>query len=123
MYASSDLFVFPSLSETFGNVVLEAMASGLPAIGFNVQGPKDIIRNNRTGILVDDINAEALASAIHELVRNQDRRREMGGKARDYAAALNWENIMVGLRRHYAAIVDKARTAPAGLCAAQGSVA
>jgi glycosyltransferase involved in cell wall biosynthesis len=44
LYASAELFVFPSLSDTFGNVILEAMASGLPVVAFQVPGPGDILR-------------------------------------------------------------------------------
>ncbi len=123
MYASSDLFVFPSLSETFGNVVLEAMASGLPVIGFDVQGPRDIIRNRHTGVLVEQVDADALSAAIQELLCNRERRREMGHQARDYAAAHTWEKIMGGLRRQYAAQLEKTQIAPAELVGAEGSAA
>ncbi len=101
LYASSDLFVFPSLSETFGNVILEAMASGLPVVGFKVQGPVDIIDNGRTGLFADDISAAALSAVMQGLFDNNERRRDLGRNARDYATTQTWQNIMAELRRQY----------------------
>lgn len=108
LYASADLFVFPSLTETFGNVVLEAMASGLPAIAFAVQGPGDIIADGRSGRLVDTIDAKALRYEMSELVRNDDRRRVMGAEARRHAEGQSWERIMGGLRNAYTAASEAA---------------
>jgi glycosyltransferase involved in cell wall biosynthesis len=105
LYASADLFVFPSLTETFGNVVLEAMASGLPAIGFNVQGPGDIIADGQTGRLVRTIRADALRQAISSLVTDIDQRRRMAIDARRHAEAQNWGRIMSELRDHYLGIL------------------
>ncbi len=82
LYASADLFVFPSLTETFGNVVLEAMASGLPAIGFAVQGPGDIIRDGRTGRLVRTVHADSCAR--HDA--RTGRQRPSAGRWRDTPA-------------------------------------
>lgn len=106
MYASSDLFVFPSLTETFGNVVLEAMASGIPAIGFNVQGPGDIIDDGKTGTLVNKVDATALMTAMHSLSTNHTERLRMGGMARRHAETQNWEQIMGGLRNRYLRTLD-----------------
>ncbi len=59
-YAFSDVFVFPSLTDTFGNVVLEALASGLPVAAYPVTGPKDIIGNSPVGVLNNDLNIAVL---------------------------------------------------------------
>ena len=59
-YASADVFVFPSLTDTFGVVLLEAMASGLPVAAFPVTGPKDIIKQGVTGFLDNDLRIAAL---------------------------------------------------------------
>lgn len=123
MYASSDLFVFPSLSETFGNVVLEAMASGLPVIAYDVQGPKDIVRDRQTGTLVSEISASALAAALLEIIGDQDRRRTMGRQARIYAEQQTWEGIMSGIRKRYHDLTDHPPTDPASLAHVDQSVA
>ncbi len=123
IYASSDLFVFPSLSETFGNVVLEAMASGLPVVAYNVQGPKDIVRESHTGLLVNDITAEALASAIREMVNNRELLKQMGRQARAYAEGCTWEQIMGGMRNQYLKLTRTSQPQPAWEPRADSSVA
>jgi glycosyltransferase involved in cell wall biosynthesis len=59
-YAGADVFVFPSLTDTFGNVILEALASGLPVAAFPVTGPKDILTDPRIGVLDDDLREACL---------------------------------------------------------------
>ncbi|HLG25837.1 MAG TPA: glycosyltransferase [Candidatus Gracilibacteria bacterium] len=68
---SSDLFVLPSVKEAFGIAVLEAMAAQLPIIASGVGGIPEIIKNNRSGLLVEPGNTEALKTAIQELMKNQ----------------------------------------------------
>ena len=60
-YASADVFVFPSLTDTFGIVLLEALASGLPVAAFPVTGPLDVIGGTGAGVLDDDLGRAALA--------------------------------------------------------------
>jgi glycosyltransferase involved in cell wall biosynthesis len=61
-YASADVFVFPSRTDTFGLVMLEAMASGLPIAAYPVMGPVDVVTHDVTGILSDDLQVAALAA-------------------------------------------------------------
>jgi glycosyltransferase involved in cell wall biosynthesis len=61
-YASADVFVFPSLTDTFGNVMLEALASGLPVAAFPVTGPKDVLVEGVTGSLNADLREAALSA-------------------------------------------------------------
>src|ERR1700721_1301398 len=68
-YANMDLFVFPSHTDTFGNVVLEALASGVPAIVTPDGGPKTIVRDGQTGRVVPDSELGAAVSAIHRRPR------------------------------------------------------
>jgi glycosyltransferase involved in cell wall biosynthesis len=123
MYASSDLFVFPSLSETFGNVVLEAMASGLPVVAYDVQGPKDIVRDRSTGALVSEITANALAGGMREVLKNNDFRRTLGRQARIYAEQQTWELIMSGMRNRYRDLATGSDAELAGLAQADKSAA
>lgn len=62
LYASADVFVFPSRTDTFGLVLLEALASGLPVAAFPVPGPLDVIGNSDIGVLSEDLRAAALAA-------------------------------------------------------------
>ena len=62
VYASADVFVFPSRTDTFGNVILEAMASGTPVAAVPVTGPRDILADGRGGVLSEDLRAAALAA-------------------------------------------------------------
>ncbi len=101
LYASADAFAFPSLTETFGNVILEGMASGLAAIGFRVPGPQDIVRDGVTGVVVEPVTAGALAAAMKELAGDRLRLRRMGGEARRYAEGQTWDNILGRLRQSY----------------------
>ena len=80
-YAAADVFVFPSLTDTFGNVLLEAMASGLPVAAYPVTGPKDVILDSRVGVLDEDLQKAALAA----LRLNHD-------DTRGYALGYSWEN-------------------------------
>ena len=61
-YADADVFVFPSRTDTFGNVILEALASGLPVAAFPVMGPVDIIAETGAGVLSEDLRGAALAA-------------------------------------------------------------
>ncbi|KAJ9476987.1 Glycosyltransferase [Pseudozyma hubeiensis] len=63
MYASASIFAFPSFTETFGQVVLEALASGLPVVGLHAEGTSDLVSHGRTGLLLD-VNAVAKGSTV-----------------------------------------------------------
>ncbi len=78
--ASTDVFVFPSLTDTFGVVQLEALASGVPIAAFPVTGPKDVIGNNPVGVMSDDLRAACLA-ALHV----------SRGACRAFALTCSWE--------------------------------
>ncbi|HTP67137.1 MAG TPA: glycosyltransferase [Geobacteraceae bacterium] len=83
-YASADLFVFPSATDTFGNVVLEAQASGLPVIVSDEGGPKELMKDGETGIVVRAGNKESLVAAIISFINDRQKIAEMGENARTF---------------------------------------
>jgi len=92
MYAGLDLFVFPSRFDTFGNVLLEAFAQGMPAIAYNCKGPKDIVQHGRSGYLVDDVRGMAQQVVAH--FRWPDERAAMRAAALERAADYQADRIM-----------------------------
>ncbi|WNR42079.1 glycosyltransferase family 4 protein [Paenibacillus roseipurpureus] len=106
MYASADLFVFPSSTETFGNVVQEAMASGLPVIAANSGGVRDIVLNGQTGVLCTPRQPQSFVQGIASLLENPDRMTSFGVEARNYALGRSWDRIFDNLLHDYEQIVD-----------------
>lgn len=78
---ASDLFVLPSLREAFGLALVEAMASGVPVIATNTSGPKDIIENGKSGLLVPPGDSESLLKAIKTLLDNPGQRKDLAKNA------------------------------------------
>jgi glycosyltransferase involved in cell wall biosynthesis len=89
-YANMDLLVFPSHTDTFGNVVLEALASGVPAVVTPNGGPKFIVRDGETGFVAQD---DGFAQAITGLARDRSRLREMREAARVSALGCSWDGV------------------------------
>ncbi len=83
--AALDVFVLPSFSETFGLVVVEAMAMGRPIIATNAGGLPEIITNGKTGLLVQPQDATAVAWAIHRILADAALRQSLGRLAREEA--------------------------------------
>lgn len=97
-YASMDLFVFPSHTDTFGNVVLEALASGVPAIVTPDGGPPSIVRDGVTGRIVPDAE---FAAAVAGALANPARHAEMRLAARAYALTMSWDSVFEGVYAAY----------------------
>ena len=89
-YASADIFVFPSTTDTFGNVIIEAQASGVPVIVSDSGGPKELVENERNGLITKSHDLEDLTRAIRELVVDSSRRKEMGVHARESVINRTW---------------------------------
>ena len=96
-YAGADFFVFPSLTDTFGNAVLEAHASGLPAIVSGEGGPCEIVRSHKSGLVVDARRPAELAAALRSVRHNDTLRGELRAGALAKAKASRWETILAQL--------------------------
>jgi glycosyltransferase involved in cell wall biosynthesis len=93
VYASCDLFVFPSTTDTFGNVVLEAQASGIPVIVTNEGGPRENIIPGETGLVVESGHELSMLEAMHALLTDPQRLRAMGSAARRYVESRSFESV------------------------------
>jgi len=103
-YANMDLFVFPSHTDTFGNVVLEALASGVPAIVTPDGGPPTIIRDGETGRIVAD---DEFANAVAGVLRDPARHAAMRQAARAYALTMSWDAVFDGVYAAYRHILKR----------------
>jgi glycosyltransferase involved in cell wall biosynthesis len=101
-YANMDVFVFPSHTDTFGNVVLEALASGVPAIVTPDGGPKTIVRDGETGRIAPD---DDFAAAVSGILRDPDKHIEMRAAARSCAVKASWDAVFDGVYTGYQAIL------------------
>lgn len=104
-YASADMFFNPSITETFGNVTLEAMASGLPSIGAAAAGSKSLIKDGATGFLADP-NPEGFAQQIAVLAQDADLRKQFGDTARENSKGFSWDAVLAELVSHYFEALD-----------------
>jgi glycosyltransferase involved in cell wall biosynthesis len=97
-YANMDLFVFPSHTDTFGNVVLEALASGVPAVVTPDGGPRYIVREGETGSIATD---DQFSAAIATLIRDPELHSRMRLAARIYAQSASWDSVFEGVYNTY----------------------
>jgi glycosyltransferase involved in cell wall biosynthesis len=105
-YASSDVFLFPSETETFGNVTLEAMASGIPTVCANATGSKSLVVDGVTGFLVEPRDTEGFTSTLRTLVTDADRRRAMGEAAHAEALTYSWPLILGRINAYYDSVLS-----------------
>jgi glycosyltransferase involved in cell wall biosynthesis/predicted metal-dependent phosphoesterase TrpH len=99
-YASADIFLFPSATDTFGQVILEAQASGLPTIAVARGGPLSLIEDRVSGLLCEP-DAERLADAVLELARSPLLRRHLAGAALRSVRSRTWERTLQRLADGY----------------------
>lgn len=109
LYASADLFVFPSSTETFGNVILEAMASGLPVLTVNEGGVKDLVTPGLTGMITPARSPDAFIREICACIEEPLKLAAMGYEGRQMALSRSWENILDGLLHDYEEILENRR--------------
>jgi glycosyltransferase involved in cell wall biosynthesis len=89
-YASADIFVFPSTTDTFGNVIIEAQASGVPVVVSDSGGPKELVQDNETGLITKSHDVNDFARAIRTLVVDPALRERMGTRARQSVIDRTW---------------------------------
>lgn len=107
IYRESCLFVLPSIYETFGLVILEAMASGLPIVATRVGGVPELIREGYNGVLVPPKDHVALAEAINSLLSNRQLYRRMSAQNVETAKRYSWRRIAERIEALYVRLLDK----------------
>lgn len=100
-YASCDLFMFPSDTETFGNVTLEAMASGLPVVAADAAGNKSLVKPGENGFLVDANDFDGFAKYINLIICDESLHYSMAVKSRKMAEQYDWPKVMEALLNNY----------------------
>ena len=105
-YAGMDVFVFPSHTDTFGNVVLEAMASGVPAVVTPDGGPKTLVRDGATGFVATDAEFSA---AIVRIIGDPALHAKMRAQARHEAMASSWDAVFEKVYAAYLPLVSGSR--------------
>ncbi|MFN2542454.1 MAG: glycosyltransferase [Chthoniobacterales bacterium] len=89
-YASADIFVFPSTTDTFGNVIIEAQASGMPVVVSDCGGPKELVRHNENGLITKSHDVDDLTEAVRRLIVDPVLRERMRANARDSVTDRSW---------------------------------
>jgi glycosyltransferase involved in cell wall biosynthesis len=107
LYASADLFAFPSPNETFGNVVLEAMASGLPVLAVAAGGPSDLVVHGHSGWLCPPGDAEAFARALERLANDWGLRRGLAAAGLGRAGGYHWRAVHGRLLDSYRQVLGR----------------
>jgi glycosyltransferase involved in cell wall biosynthesis len=104
-YASADIFIFPSALETFGLVVVEAMAAGLPVVASRVGGVCDVVEEGRTGYTFDAGDTDAMVAAVRQIAGSRARIQAMGEAARAFAETQTWPAMMDEVVDLYARLI------------------
>jgi glycosyltransferase involved in cell wall biosynthesis len=91
-YASADIFVFPSTTDTFGNVILEAQACGLPVVVSDSGGPKELVEHEANGLITKSHDVRDFARGIRALVTDPALRERMAKSARNSVIDRSWPN-------------------------------
>ncbi len=105
MYASCDIFVCPSSTETFGNVILEAMASGAPVIGADALGVGEIIDHGTNGIKFEPRNYEELYQCMERLLLSDSLQKQLSRNGLIYAGLKTWEHEFENLLAAYSTVI------------------
>ncbi len=107
IYATSDIFVFPSITETYGNVILEAMSSGLPVVGINQGGVKENLIEGLNGLACQKNNLLCFSTKIERLINDGELRQKLSKNARQYAINKSWKAELSNLILSYYEVIEK----------------
>ncbi|HSM21286.1 MAG TPA: glycosyltransferase family 1 protein, partial [Rubrivivax sp.] len=121
-YASADLFLFPSLTETFGNVVPEAMASGLAVVAYDCAAAAQLVRHAENGVLVPLDQVQGFGAAAARLAADPAAARDMGVQARATARGLDWADIVQAVETEYLAAMAAGMAVSIAASMAKGMV-
>ena len=110
--ASADILIHPSRTEAFGNVVLEAMASGLAIVSADTDSSRQLIEHGRSGVLVSAPDADASGAEIATLIADPQRRQQLGSEARKASARFSWDAASDSVLAAYRSLLS-GRPAPA----------
>lgn len=108
-YASSDVFLFPSDTETFGNVTLEAMSSGLPCVVADATGSRSLVESGVNGFLAPPRDTIEFTRCVKKLAEDDPLRHKMSKAARQKALAYSWENVNEQLLDNYREVIKAPR--------------
>lgn len=111
-YASSDVFLFPSDTETFGNVTLEALASGTPAVVANATGSDALVEHGKTGFLAPPGHAAAFLTHTQRLVKDAALRYQMGCRAAQRAQHYEWNAVLGRIAGYYDEVLNRTHSVP-----------
>jgi glycosyltransferase involved in cell wall biosynthesis len=107
--ASSDVFLNPSITETFGNVTLEAMACGLPVVAAAASGATSLVQDRITGRLSRPGDIDAFADALVDYQRNPELRKKHGEAGLAFAKTMDWDEINAAVRHVYERVIERRR--------------
>ena len=105
-YASADVFIYPSMTETWGNVVLEAMSSGLPVIGANASGTATLVQHEITGFVINDNDPQSYVSRVKQLAMDPLLRQRFSHQSRKVAEGFTWDAAFTKLLNTYDNAMD-----------------
>lgn len=113
-FASADIFCAPATGqESFGIVLLEAMAAGVPIVASDIHGYKQVVQRNVQGLLVEPKNQRALAAALYALARDPELRNEMGEAGRATAPGYSWPSVTSRIVDYYHEVRERVSAEPA----------
>ena len=90
-YASADAFLFPSVTDTYGNVIVEAQSSGLPVVVSDEGGPRELVEHGQTGLITRSLDLDALCAAVERLVKDPALREKLSANGRKSVEARGWD--------------------------------